>query len=100
MLEQRNSGNSQNKNRDIDPELDMTQVSPDRALYYYLMQTYKGWMLYGLHNDPELEEMLARSFRRRQEYAEEQVRHLEEALQGLRHELDTSLKEPVCFIFE
>jgi len=95
MLDQLKSSNAQYRNRDIIPELDMTQVSPDRALYYYLIQTYKGWMLYGLYNDPDLDENLSLSFQRRQEYAEDQARHLRDSIESLRVELETSLKEPV-----
>ena len=35
------SNNPYNQNRDIDPKLDMTQVSPEEALYYYLIKTYR-----------------------------------------------------------
>ncbi|GJJ77915.1 kinetochore protein NDC80 [Entomortierella parvispora] len=94
MLDQLKSSNAQHRNRDIIPDLDMTQVSPDRALYYYLIQTYKGWMLYGLYNDPDLDENLSLSFQRRQEYAEDQARHLQDSIESLRLELETSLKEP------
>lgn len=87
--------NAHNRDRDIDPKMDMTQVSPERALYHYLTKTYRVWMLTGNLNDPDIEESMAKSFQRRKEYAEDEVRSLDMLNDSRRQELEAARAEVV-----
>ncbi|KAF8948864.1 kinetochore-associated Ndc80 complex subunit ndc80 [Haplosporangium gracile] len=93
LMEAQQMSNAHNRDRDIDPKMDMTQVSPERALYHYLTRTYRVWMLTGNLHDPEIEESMAKSFLRRKEYAEEEVRSLEAMNDSRRQELETARAE-------
>ncbi|KAF9586697.1 kinetochore-associated Ndc80 complex subunit ndc80 [Lunasporangiospora selenospora] len=86
--EEQQMSNAHNRDRDIDPKMDMTQVPPDKALYHYLTRTYRIWMLTGNVQDPEVEENMAKSFERRKEYAESEIKHQRELNDSLRQELE------------
>jgi aspartate/tyrosine/aromatic aminotransferase len=99
-MEAQQMSNAHNRDRDIDPKMDMTQVSPERALYTYLTKSYRVWMLTGNEHDPEIEESIAKSFQRRKEYAEEEVRSLEAMNESRRQELDAARAEVVRDTFD
>lgn len=86
------------RNRDIDPQMDLTQVSTHQALYSYLTRSYRTWMLTG-ELDPEAEQMLARSFQRFKEVSETDVRKQHEDNEALRQTLETARSEVVCAVF-
>ncbi|KAG9066178.1 kinetochore-associated Ndc80 complex subunit ndc80 [Linnemannia hyalina] len=93
MMEAQQMSNAHNRDRDIDPKMDMTQVSPERALYHYLTKTYRVWMLTGNLHDPDIEESMAKSFQRRKEYAEDEVRSLDVMNDTRRQELEAARAE-------
>ncbi|KAK3843343.1 MAG: HEC/Ndc80p family-domain-containing protein [Linnemannia gamsii] len=93
LVEAHMMSNAHNRDRDIDPKMDMTQVSPERALYQYLTKSYRVWMLTGITNDEEINESMAKSFQRRKEYAEEEARGLAEMNEARRHELEAARAE-------
>ncbi|KAF8936374.1 kinetochore-associated Ndc80 complex subunit ndc80 [Dissophora ornata] len=82
------SNNQYSQNRDIDPKVDMTQVSPEDALYYYLIKTYRVWMLTADLKDPDLEAQMALSFQRRKEYALDEAKRQTEINDALRQEVE------------
>ena len=84
------------RNRDIDPQMDLTLVSTHQALYTYLTRSYRTWMLTG-EFDPETEEMLTRSFQRFKDVNESDVRKQMEENDTLRQTLETARNEVVCF---
>ncbi|KAF9320057.1 autophagy protein, partial [Linnemannia elongata] len=93
LMEAQQMSNAHNRDRDIDPKMDMTQVSPERALYHYLTKTYRVWMLTGNLHDPDIEESMAKSFQRRKEYAEDEVRSLDVLNDTRRQELEAARAE-------
>ncbi|KAG0014736.1 kinetochore-associated Ndc80 complex subunit ndc80, partial [Podila clonocystis] len=93
MIEHLTMGNNPiPRNRDIDPQMDLTQVSTHQALYSYLTRSYRTWMLTG-ELDPEAEQMLARSFQRFKEVSETDVRKQHEENEALRQNLETARNE-------
>ncbi|CAO3569908.1 unnamed protein product [Mortierella alpina] len=85
--------NAHNRDRDIDPRLDMSQVSPEGALYNYLTMTYRTWMLTGNLQDPEVEESMAKSFDNRKRHLQEQLRIRSASLENLRRDLEAARAE-------
>ncbi|KAF9961735.1 kinetochore-associated Ndc80 complex subunit ndc80 [Mortierella alpina] len=85
--------NAHNRDRDIDPRLDMSQVSPEGALYNYLTMTYRTWMLTGNLQDPEVEESMAKSFDNRKRHLQEQLRIRSASLESLRRDLEAARAE-------
>ncbi|KAI7830403.1 HEC/Ndc80p family-domain-containing protein [Gamsiella multidivaricata] len=79
--------------RDLDPKLDMTLVSADDALYYYLIKTYRVWMVTGNLQDLDLEAQLAASFQIRGEFAEDEAKRQAEINDALRQELEVAQAE-------
>ena len=88
--------NAHNRDRDIDPRLDMSQVSPEGALYNYLTMTYRTWMLTGNLQDPDVEESMAKSFDNRKRHLQEQLRIRSASLENLRRDLEAARAEVVC----
>ncbi|KAG0263230.1 kinetochore-associated Ndc80 complex subunit ndc80 [Actinomortierella ambigua] len=80
--------NHQNRDRDVDPRMDMILVTPEKALYFYLTQTYRMWMVHDIREDAEIEAGLAKSFQRRQDYAENEADKWKQMAAGAREELD------------
>ncbi|KAG0320328.1 kinetochore-associated Ndc80 complex subunit ndc80 [Dissophora globulifera] len=81
--------NPASRDRDLDPRLDMTQVNPMDALYYYLIRTYRIWMLTGNLQDPDFEAQMALSFQKRKEFADLEIKRQKEINAGLRQEVET-----------
>ncbi|KAF9289013.1 autophagy protein [Mortierella alpina] len=93
--------NVHNRDRDIDPRLDMSQVSPEGALYNYLTMTYRTWMLTGNLQDPEVEESMGKSFDNRKRHLQEQLRIRSASLENLRRDLDAARAEvPPIIVLE
>ncbi|KAI9232773.1 MAG: HEC/Ndc80p family-domain-containing protein [Podila humilis] len=80
------------RNRDIDPQMDLTLVSTHQALYTYLTRSYRTWMLTG-ESDLEAEDMLTRSFLRFKDVNESDVRKQMEENDTLRQTLETARNE-------
>ncbi|KAF9087081.1 kinetochore-associated Ndc80 complex subunit ndc80 [Mortierella sp. AD031] len=93
MVEAHQMSNAHNRDRDIDPKMDLTQVTPDRALYRYLTKSYRVWMLTGNEHDPEIEESMAKSFQRHKEYAEDEAQSFAEMSETRRQELEAARAE-------
>ncbi|KAF9921409.1 kinetochore-associated Ndc80 complex subunit ndc80 [Linnemannia zychae] len=91
LVEAQQMSNAHNRDRDIDPKMDMTQVSPERALYQYLLKAYRVWMLD--LSDAGIEESMTKSFQRRKEYAEEEAQSLAEMIEARRQELEAARAE-------
>ncbi|KAG0230138.1 kinetochore-associated Ndc80 complex subunit ndc80 [Actinomortierella wolfii] len=85
--------NSQNRDRDVDPRMDMILVTPEKALYFYLTQTYRMWMVHDIREDPEIEAGLAKSFQRRQAYAENEAEKWKQMAASAREELEKMRSE-------
>ncbi|KAF9574844.1 autophagy protein [Mortierella alpina] len=85
--------NAHNRDRDIDPRLDMSQVSPEGALYNYLTMTYRTWMLTGNLQDAEVEESMGKSFENRRRHLQEQLRIRSASLESLRRDLEAARAE-------
>ncbi|KAF9973170.1 kinetochore-associated Ndc80 complex subunit ndc80 [Actinomortierella ambigua] len=79
--------NHQNRDRDVDPRMDMILVTPEKALYFYLTQTYRMWMVHDIREDAEIEAGLAKSFQRRQAYAENEAEKWKQMATSAREEL-------------
>ncbi|KAF9414822.1 kinetochore-associated Ndc80 complex subunit ndc80 [Podila epigama] len=93
LIEDYKMGNSVHpQSKDIDAQMDLTQVTSQQVLYHYLSRSYRTWMLTGEH-DPELEETMARSFERLQEVMETDVMKLREANDVLAKALEAAKNE-------
>ncbi|KAF9933118.1 autophagy protein [Mortierella alpina] len=81
--------------------LDMSQVSPEGALYNYLTMTYRTWMLTGNLQDPEVEESMGKSFDNRKRHLQEQLRIRSASLENLRRDLEAARAEvPPIIVLE
>ncbi|KAG0262704.1 autophagy protein [Mortierella polycephala] len=93
ILEMQQLNNAHKRDREIDPDLDMAIVSPERCLYNYMTKTYYTWMLTGNQQDSEVEESLTKSFQNRLKNVENAVDNQTAIIEARQQELEAARAE-------
>ncbi|KAF9178314.1 autophagy protein [Haplosporangium sp. Z 767] len=93
ILEMQQLSNAHKRDREIDPDLDMAIVSPERCLYNYMTKTYYTWMLTGNQQDSEVEESLTKSFQNRLKNVENAANNQTAIIEARQQELEAARAE-------